>query len=491
MKFIPSKGLSSDAVWLTVIKLMTTVVGLVVTRLLSEYLSVLEYGTYSQIMLLVATIASITIFGMMDGANFFYARASHSETRDSYVATLFFLQSVLSLVAAAAMMLLMRPICRYFANPSIASLFVFVALLPFLQNLLNMSQALFVAVGKARLLALRNLTVSFLRLLAAAIIATYVQSALAILITSVFLDMVQIAFFWFVLTKSNCHFHVKRINVKLVREILRYCAPMAIYIIINTLNRNIDKYIISAMTDTETLALYTNASKQLPFDILSASFMTVLIPLITRYLSENKKRQAATLYKSFLEISYISTGILCCAALATAPQLMKLLYSNKYTAGLSIFVVYLFSDLIRFTNITLLLSAAGKTRTLMWMGLASLVTNAGLNIILYRYAGVIGPAIATLLVTAVTGIVMLWLNARILSTQLLKFFDWRYLMIFSLESVVLTFALRCLRQCLDKLDVHYFVILVVIAGIYGITMLALHGKRLLEALIVVNNRSGD
>ena len=167
------------------------------------------------------------------------------------------------------------------------------------------------------------------------------------------------------------------------------------------------------MTDTETLAVYTNASKQLPFDILVTSFCTVLVPYITRYISEQKKQQAATLYKSFLEIGYISTGILCGAALAAAPQLMMLLYSNKYIDGLWIFIIYIFVDLFRFANITLILSAAGKTRTLMFLGVGSLMFNAVLNVLLYQWLGLIGPAVATLLVTVATGVIMLALGAGV------------------------------------------------------------------------------
>ena len=54
---------------------------------------------------------------------------------------------------------------------------------------------------------------------------------------------------------------------------------MAIFTLVNTLNRDIDKYVISAVSDTETLAIYANAAKVLPFDIILISFMTVTAPV--------------------------------------------------------------------------------------------------------------------------------------------------------------------------------------------------------------------
>ena len=57
---------------LTFIKLVTIALSFVVTRLLSQFLSKHDYGTYSQILLIVSTVTSVTILGMADGVNYFY-----------------------------------------------------------------------------------------------------------------------------------------------------------------------------------------------------------------------------------------------------------------------------------------------------------------------------------------------------------------------------------------------------------------------------------
>lgn len=137
---------------------------------------------------------------------------------------------------------------------------------------------------------------------------------------------------------------------------------MAVYTALNTINRDCDKYIIAAMTNTETLAVYTNASKKLPFDLITSSFITVLLPKITRLISNKEEQETVKVYRAFLEFSYSSTIILACGAIAAAPQLMNLLYTEKYLSGISIFVVYILVDIMQFTNITLILSASGKTK---------------------------------------------------------------------------------------------------------------------------------
>jgi O-antigen/teichoic acid export membrane protein len=484
-------GVSIDAIFLTFIKLVTTGLGLIITRLLSEYLSVYDYGVYSQALLLISTVSSFTIFGMVDGINYFYCSESDISKREAYTATIFSMQCIFSTAVGTGLLLLSVPVCEYLGNPGIERVLIFVAILPLLQNVLSIVQVLIISVGKAKILALRNFLISLIRLAVVFLVVTYVRNIVIILTTTVVLDVAQILIFILVLKKNNCRVKMYKTDFRLVPAILKYCAPMAVFTLVSTLNRDMDKYLVSVMTDTKTLALYANASKQLPFDILMTSFCTVLIPYITKYISEQKKKQASELYKLFLEITYISTGILCCAALSAAPQLMKLLYSNKYTDGIAIFVVYILVDLFRFINITLVLSAAGKTKILMMIGLSSVVCNLILNTLMYKWMGLVGPAIATLVVTVLSGCTMLYFNAKVLGCKVARFFDMKYLTLFVAESVVLTVALSFLSRWLDKMDVHYFVILVSVAGLYGVVMLALNGKRLLKVLKKVNRKSLD
>ena len=50
-------------------------------------------------------------------------------------------------------------------------------------------------------------------------------------------------------------------------------------------------------------------------------------------------------YKALLEISYISTAILCISAVCVAPELMTFLYTEKYISGLKVFIVYIIVDI--------------------------------------------------------------------------------------------------------------------------------------------------
>lgn len=480
-------GISGDAFFLMLVKLVTIALGLVTTRLLSEYLTVYDYGTYSEILLIVSTVSSVTILGMMDGVNYFYCSEQNENRREEYISTIFALQCAVSAAAGCAVMVMSGPLCEYFENPDIKGLIVFAAALPLLQNLLSMVQILLVSVGKARMLAARNFIVSVIRLAVVMAVVFFIRNVAVILATTVILDAVQIALFGSIIGKKGCRIHIRSIRPELIRNILYYCVPMALFVMVNALNRDIDKYIIAMFTDTETLAVYTNASKMLPFDIITTSFCTVLIPQITKFIAQDRKEKAAKLYKTFTEISFVSTGILCCAALSAAPQLMKLLYSDKYMSGLAVFSIYIVVDLFRFTNITLVLSAAGRTKKLMLIGFAALAVNTVLNIVLFRFMGIVGPAVSTLATTIGTGAIMLYLSAKELGTRIKDFFDMRYVSVFAAESVIGTALMFGAQRWLEGKGVHYFIILVTVCGAYCLVMAVLNGKRLLKALKSVNS----
>ena len=479
-------GSSGDALLLTAVKLMTMLLSLVTTRLLSQYLTTYDYGTYSQVLLISSTIASITILGMMDGMNFFFCSEKDTERREAYVATIYLMQLALGVIMGAAVML---PICAYMDNPELKKLMLFAAILPTLQNLIYISQVLLISVGKAKVLALRNLVISVLKLAAIIIVVHFVKDIALILIVSVLLDAFQLLIFYFILRRNGCPIRFTKADLRLILPILRYCVPMAVFVMLNTLNRDCDKYVIAAFTDTETLAVYTNASKALPIDIVMSSFITILLPVITRGISEKRNSETIEVYRLFLEISYISTAVLGGCILVSAPEFVSLLYSDKYLGGLSVFCIYILIDMVKFMSITLLLTAAGKTRILMFISLGAILSNIGLNILFYKLMGLIGPAIATLAVTFAAGILILYFSAKELDGRIRELFDLRFLIKFFAVLTAAVFLFGYIRILLEKLEMNSYLILAVCSACCLTIAASLFLKRLMRNMKRINGLS--
>lgn len=471
------------------VRMVTLVLGIVMTRLLSDHFSLHDYGTYSQVMLLVTTISSMTTLGMMDGINFFFCKESDEKKRDAYVSTMFFLQYAASIVVSVTVLLCTVPISQYFGNESLKSLMIYAAVLPAVTNTIYLLQVLFIAIGKAKQIAIRNLIVSVLKL-GAVTLACYVFDSVAVIfLCQLITDVLQVVYFMLTLGKNNCKINVLKFDTSLIKEILFYCIPMAMFAVIKSLNRESDKLVISFFTNTETLAVYANASKLLPFDIIMTSFCTVLLPYFTRYIAKKKYSQSQTLYKSFLELSYIATTILAAGAICIAPELMRFLYTEKYTAAdfsIAVFIIYILVDIFSFMNMTLILSAAGKTKTIMFASIGTFFANVVLNIALYFVMGEMGPALATLLVTLLQGGVLLTLGAKELCSSVWKMFDFKYVAYFALQLIGCAFLALLLREVLLHYDLHYMIVLFAVYAFFCGTLLLINLRRLLGNLKTIN-----
>ena len=163
-------------------------------------------------------------------------------------------------------------------------------------------------------------------------------------------------------------------------------------------------------------------------------------------------------------------------------MLMELLYSAKYISGLPVFVIYILVDIFKTLNVTLILSAAGKGRSLLTISLTSLLANIILNIILYNLMGIIGPAISTLLITAVTGLIIQACCAKILKTNFLNLFNWKRIGILVSELIVFFLVFSEISRMLAAGSFSYiFRLLIVSGGFFGI-MTLLNIKSILKCI---------
>lgn len=479
-------GTASDSILLTFVRVITAVLGLLVTKLLSIHFSLHEYGTYSQAMLVVTTASSFSILGLTNAINYFYNSAETQEEKERYLGTIFSIEYCAGLLCAFLILLMHRPIIQYFKNDDLRNILMFVAWIPLFQNLILMLQVLFVSIGKAKLIAVRNFVVSLARLLIV-IVACYVtQSIRTFFIILLILDILQVLYFMWAFSKFRRRISARKIDIKLLKPVFNFCIPMAVYVLTNEFTRDIDKYVVSFFSDSSTLAIYTNAAKLLPFDLITQSFITVLVPIITRQISAKAYKTAQNTFKSYLRLGYLLTWIIAFGVILNAKEAMLFLYDEKYLPGLSVFVIYLFVDMIKFANSPLILTAKGKSKTLMVCSICSLIGNFVLNVLLYQFFDMLGCAIATLLVTSGLVLVLLWIDAKEIETHLRYFFDWKEVGFILVQLIVIGGSILLLKQLIYRYSSNYFLNLVCSYIIFVSAMFLLNRKRIVGCLREIN-----
>lgn len=483
------KGATWDSMFLTIVKFVTMLTVIVQTKILSVGLSLTNYGTYSQAMVVVSLSTSILLLGLGDAINFFYNNSSSENTiekKKRIIATVFFIEMLAGGILATSLILCRHGIAMYFSNPELAVVVLIIAIQPMLDNMIYFYQVLFVSSGKAKVIAIRNLVVSICKLLAITIAVMIFSSVRIIFLFIILLNVLQLIVFFVFFSKDGFFINPFKADLKYVKPILLYGIPMGIFTITTALTRDIDKLIIGYMSDTETVAIYSNCSRLLPLDIIVASFATVLMPYIMKYISANKNSISINLFKNYLCIGYYSVWTLGTAILLVTNQAICFLYSPIYLQGKSIFVIYIIDSMVKFASMHLILTASGNSKYLMKCSMVSLTANLVLNIGLYKLIGVSGPALATLIVTIVYTFVVLSKSKNILGAKWKEIFNFKEITIFLIGLVSVGVIFFAFNQFLLKKGMQIYVAMMITMFGFGIVILILYLGKIKNVLMSIN-----
>ena len=129
----------------------------------------------------------------------------------------------IAIVVSVAVLICSVPISRYFGNDSLKTLIIFAAILPVCQNSISLLQIMFIAIGKAKQIAIRNLIVSILKLIAVTISCYIFNNISVVFLCQLLTDVIQIIYFVLVLHKNNCRINILELDKTLIKEILFYC----------------------------------------------------------------------------------------------------------------------------------------------------------------------------------------------------------------------------------------------------------------------------
>ena len=191
---------------------------------------------------------------------------------------------------------------------------------------------------------------------------------------------------------------------------------------IGTLNTEIDKLYIGYVTNTENLAVYTNAAKELPIYIIASSVSAIMMPQIIQMIKSEKAKEAVIKWKSSIELSFIVTCFLVCGIFVYSKEAMMFLYSEKYLSGVTIFRIYTLNLLLRVTYFGMFLNALGRTKKILASSVISLAVNVILNPVFFCFFGMIGPAIATFIAILTMQFTQLLMTSKLLDCSLSKLF---------------------------------------------------------------------
>ena len=474
------KSTSATSVVWSILRLATLLNSFVIFKILSMKLSLLEYGTYSQVMMVVQIATSVTLLGLNDSMNFFYNnRAIEENQKRQYIGGIFLLEITAGLVLAGLLAGAQGLIAGYFQNPALTEghYILMASLIPMLDNLLTIYQMLYVSAQDSRTAAIGGFTLALLKTLAVILAVVIFDSMAVIFLSMAGIMLCHVVFYWIRFRRRYGGFRFCA-SRQILGAILKFGVPMGIYQLTNMLYIECDKLVIGRLVGSEMLAVYANCSRLLPYNILITAFATILAPVITNIVSEKRNREAARLVRLYLKLGYMSVWLLTTVTLIHSRQMISILYDDKYLVGQTIFILYILNSMVQFAVMHLVIIASGDTKFLMRASLCTLVLGLLLNVVMFYAIGNNGPAAATVLVSVLYTVLVLRKTARLLEISVGSLFDFSHMFLYLGQLAVTGAVFFFLKQLLLGWGVPMLVTTLVTGGSYCLCNLLLRKREL-------------
>lgn len=417
------KSIGKDALTLTSSRIIGLGLSMMTVMVLARTITLKEYGTYSQIMIIMNIIASIFTLGFPSSINYFLAGEENENYRTKFISVYYSFSTIMSIIAGVLLVINSKNISVFYNNSELLNFRHIFLLYPWVVIIKNSIANILIVHSRTRQLLKFNLLHST-TIFVLVIVSNYFKLSLETFMMLLLIDELIFVIAIYVIIKQLTVCFKFIIDWDLLKNIFKYALPIGFASIIGTLGIQLDKMIIGRLFDTEFLAIYTNASKELPVTFIASSITAVLIPHVVKKLKDGKVGDAVSLWKEASYVSFIFISFFSVSLIVFAPEVITILYSSKYIPGVTVFRIYNIVLLLRFTYFGLILNASGKTKLIMYSSLASLILNLLLSIFMYRMIGYTGPAIATLVSMLIVAGFQLISSCNVISVKLREILPW-------------------------------------------------------------------
>ncbi|MBP3729599.1 MAG: oligosaccharide flippase family protein, partial [Lachnospiraceae bacterium] len=261
-------NLGSSFLMLSSSKFINYGIGLVSAMLLARFRTLEEYGTYAQILMIINLVTSILLLGLPNSLNFFLARAETAEEKNHFLSLYYSVNTILSIMVGGVLVAVTPLLARIFNNPLLESFLYFIAVYPWVKIVTSSVENLLVVFQKNRLIIAYRLAHSILVVLA--ILFVQVMGLTFRDYIAIFLGIealfTALTYLLANLLGGRLRFSLDR---KLLRAVLIFSIPLGLSTACGTLRHEMDKFFIGLVTNTEKVALYTQAAKEMPVTMIS------------------------------------------------------------------------------------------------------------------------------------------------------------------------------------------------------------------------------
>jgi len=422
----------------------------ILSILLVRYLSKDSYGTYLQFQLTVNTCIYALTMGLPHSVYYFLPKAKNPR---QYIFSIFFFLLMVGVSVAALIIFSDNLLGGLFNNPELNPFSVHISiavicLLPF-----ELIEPFFLSVDRNDLYSIFNAVVSVIFFL-----LVFIPLSLGYDLKEVFfgitcLYICQFAGLVYVLIKFSDKIPNRQNKETItIKKVFDFSFPISLSVFINKAAREIDRYIISIKFLPSQYAVYSRGAIHVPFiEMLPYSTNNVLMSKYTNYHDMGKFDEMFKLWRE--SIKKLSLIVYPCFSFLWifAAEIIVILYTEQYRGSVPIFKIYLTSLIVKLAVYDSIIRVSGQTKYLSLLAVVSLVVNTAASLILLKYMGVRGPAIATIFVVILGVLIQLSITKSIFSVGWSDVYPFKELIKTMLVAIVSIVPIFIVKPYLGKI----------------------------------------
>jgi O-antigen/teichoic acid export membrane protein len=188
-----------------------------------------------------------------------------------------------------------------------------------------------------------------------------------------------------------------RIDPAVWRPLLLASLPLGLALAINEIYFRVDTVIISLYEPYGEVGLYTLAYRILEFTLaLGTIFLTTVFPLLSESVARDEPRALRTIQAS-TDLFVILGAPLVAGGLVLAPPIIELVGGTEFEDAATPLRVLLIAGALAWVNGVFGFALIAKARQMsaLWLNLAALTFNVGLNFLLIPRYGIVAAAAVT------------------------------------------------------------------------------------------------
>lgn len=377
-----------------------SILGIVLARILSQD----DYGSYRQLFLIYTTLSTVLLMGLPPSMMYFIPKLKSIRNQREFIARSVDIVTVLALVMLIGVYISRDVISQGFNNPKLANLLVYFAFYPVFMLVNQIFSSIMMGLKRPlEVVKFSCVTIvsDLIVVLGLALLTRDLKLIVIALVASAFIQWL------YVRIKLRQVSIAYSFTLLAYREQLVYALPLGFASIVGILAVQLDKFVISGYFSPAQYAVFSVGAAELPFiGILVNSVNSVILPTLS---ASSDKDEIYSLYSGSVRKNALLIFPTATLFFVIAVDLMSFLYSFRYASAATYFRIYLVTLLMRVGTYGVIFQATNQTKFIMQNAVFTLVANLGLNFILVNSPlKMMGPAIATVIVTYAAAALYLW-----------------------------------------------------------------------------------